>query len=331
MNRLDRLRMRAQMLSRLRAFFAQHGFLEVETPALSAEVIPELHIEPWRASQAPRSLRPRVGGSAGCSDHDDPSLRYLQASPELHMKRLLCEGSGPIIQVARAYRADEQGPLHNAEFTMVEWYRPGDGMAEGIALLDALVQRVAGAPAAVRTSYREAFVRHQGLDPFTATQSELSSACESLGVDLSRDVAAGGDRDGLLNIILALGVEPHLGRDAPEALYHYPGSQASLARTTTDPHGAAVAERFELYWRGVELANGYHELCDAEELRRRLERVNHGRVELGHAALPLPEALLGAMAHPGLPASTGVALGFDRLVMLAAGAESIDQVMTYRD
>ncbi|MBA4107008.1 MAG: hypothetical protein C0485_14775 [Pirellula sp.] len=310
--RHERLRRRAEMLTRLRGFFAERGFLEVETPTLDAEIIPELHIEPFAVSDASKNQ----------------AFGFLQASPELHMKRLLCEGLPAIFQVTRSYRYGERGAIHNPEFTMVEWYRTGDGMTAGINLLDELCQAVAGAVAATRTSYAEAFRTHVAVDAHRATCEELAAAVKRLNVAVPEGIHA-DDRDEWLNLLLAAVVEPRLGADRPEILYDYPATQSALAVTATRADGTLVGERFELYWHGVELANGYHELTDAAALRTRLEKVNRQRTADNRPALPLPERLLAAMANPGLPPCSGCALGFDRLAMLACGATTIDEVMTF--
>jgi lysyl-tRNA synthetase class 2 len=307
--RHQRLQQRAALLARLRAFFAQRGFLEVETPLLDDEIIPELHIEPFDVGGVPPTL-------------------WLQASPELHMKRLLAEGLSTIYQVTRSFRRDERGRLHNPEFTIVEWYRTGDGMEQGIALLDELCRHVAGAPPAVRTTYADAFRSYAGVDPHAASCAELASVAIRLGVAVP-DALRRQDRDEWLNLLLAAVVEPRLGAAAPEILFDYPVSQAALAETAQRAGGVEVAARFELYWRGVELANGYHELTDAMALRRRLEQVNRDRVADSRPALPVPERLLAAMESPGLPPCTGCALGFDRLAMLVLGAKSIGEVMPF--
>lgn len=310
--RHERLRRRAEMLTRLRCFFSERGFLEVETPTIDSEIIPELHIEPFSVGDAPARQ----------------ALGFLQASPELHMKRLLCEGLPAIFQVTRSFRCGERGALHNPEFTMVEWYRTGDGMVAGMDLLDELCQAVAASTAARRTTYAEAFLTHARVDAHRATCEELAATAKRLNVAVPEGIHV-DDRDEWLNLLLADVVEPRLGADRPEILYDYPASQSALAVTATRADGTLVGERFELYWRGIELANGYHELTDAAALRTRLEEVNRKRSADNRPALPLPERLLAAMTDPGLPACSGCALGFDRLAMLACGASSIDDVMAF--
>jgi lysyl-tRNA synthetase class 2 len=318
--RHERLRQRAEMLARLRAFFAAHGFLEVETPTVDAEIIPELHIEPFGVGE--------ISLAAPAGRWPAAELRYLQASPELHMKRLLCEGLPAIYQVTRSFRRGERGAIHNPEFTMVEWYRTGDGMAAGMTLLDELCQAVAGSDAVKCTTYAEAFRVHAGVDAHRATCDELAAAAKRLGVAIPEGIRA-DDRDEWLNLLLAAVVEPRLGAQGPEILFDYPASQSALAVTTTRDDGTTVGERFELYWHGVELANGYNELTGAAALRTRLEEVNRQRTADGRPTLPLPEKLLAAMTEPGLPPCSGCALGFDRLAMLACGATTIDEVMAF--
>ena len=243
------------------------------------------------------------------------------------MKRLLAEGMEAIFQVTRSFRAGERGPLHNPEFTIVEWYRAGDDMHAGIGLLDELVQNLLGTGPAVRTSYAAAFEKHVGFDPHRATPVQLASRAAKLGL-IAPPAMRADDRDEWLNFLLAMKVEPELGCAGPEILCDYPESQAALAKIALREDGIRVAERFELYWHGVELANGYHELTDAEDLRQRLVAVNEAREADGRERLPLPESLLAAIQR-GLPASAGCALGFDRLVMLACGAESIGDVVAF--
>ncbi len=300
---------RSDLLRDVREFFFQRDFIEVQTPLLAPEVIPELHIDPIPVAQP--------GPPQSCQDP-----LWLQASPELHMKRLLAEGAKAIFQITRSFRAHEQGPLHHPEFTIVEWYRVGDDMAAGIGLLDELCQDVLAAPAAKHTSYAELFQHHFDLCPHTCDTEKLVGL-----VDASPAKVTGNeDRDTWLNLLWGQQIEPHLGQAKPEIVYDFPASQAALAGIRHTPNDPPVAERFELYYRGIEMANGYHELTDAVELRNRLEQVNANRALRGKAVLPMPESLLAAM-ESGLPNCAGVALGFDRLLMLAVGASSIQEVI----
>jgi elongation factor P--(R)-beta-lysine ligase len=309
----QRLRLRAELLARTRAFFHQHDFLEVETPLLSADTVVDRHLDPLPVTLPADPRRPEVGRTM-----------WLQTSPEFGMKRLLAAGAEAIYQITRAFRAGEAGGLHNPEFTIVEWYRRGDSIEQGIALLGELAQALLGTPEPERVSYAEAFQLHVGIDPHSATRDELAELAKRWGIDVAGGATA-LDRDGWLNLLLAHLVEPQLGQASPTILYDYPPSQAALARIEGDP---PVARRFELYVRGIELANGYQELVDPHQLRERIRTANRQRQLDGKPTLPEESRLLAAMEH-GLAESTGVALGFDRLVMLAAGARSLAEVMAF--
>ncbi len=280
---------------------------------------------------------------------------WLQTSPEFAMKRLLAAGGQAIYQVSRVFRRDELGPLHNPEFTMVEWYRAGDGMDEGMQLTSDLCETmlagcekkgtgsepwrapsgksVSGAMPvplfspgpAERISYREAFEHYVGLDPHTADGGRLAAAARACGIEPPASLAT-EDRDGWLDLLMVERVQPHLGVERPALLFDFPASQAALARIRADD--PPVAERFELYVAGIELANGYHELLDPAELRARNTQINAQRKADGKTVLPEENRLLAAM-QSGLPATVGVALGFDRLVMLAAGAKTIAEVVAF--
>jgi lysyl-tRNA synthetase class 2 len=278
---------------------------------------------------------------------------WLQTSPEFAMKRLLAAGGEAIYQVARVFRRDELGPLHNPEFTLVEWYRAGDDMERGMQLTSDLCETVlcekrgtgtspdAGlhghtfhgsepvplfSPGpAERLSYREAFQRYVGLDPHTADGQRLAAAARAAGIQPPASLSL-DDRDGWLDLLMVERIQPHLGIEQPVLLYDYPASQAALARVR--PGDPPVAERFELYVAGLELANGYHELLDPAELRARNARINAQRQAEGKMALPEQSRLLRAM-EAGLPPAVGVALGFDRLVMVAAGAKTIAEVIAF--
>lgn len=329
------LRRRAELLAKLREFFHENGFLEVETPILSADTVVDRHLDPFSTGIPREPGRP-------------PRRLWLQTSPEFAMKRLLAtlgsrrgaiedagageegtqEGEAPpraIYQITRAFRLGEYGPLHNPEFTMVEWYRAGDDMQTGMELTGRLCDAMLARGPAELVSYRGAFERHVELDPHTADTAALVAAAGEHGIAAPASLAR-DDRDGWLELLLCERVRPHLGLQRPTILYDYPASQSALARIRQeDP---PVAERFELFVAGIELASGYHELLDADELLRRNRRVNAQRRADGKNALPERSRLLRAM-EAGLPSCTGVALGFDRLVMLATGAERIAQVVAF--
>lgn len=311
----ENLRRRAELMQRLRAFFVDAGFLEVETPMLSADIVVDRHLDPFVTHyQVPGALDDQAGKTL-----------WLQTSPEAAMKRLMAAGGEAIFQVTRSFRNRERGRLHNPEFTLIEWYRRGDGLEAGMQLLGELTQTLLDVPRVDRITYAEAFQQYLEIDPHQADVAQLSAAAERLNIAVPPGFE-NEDRDSWLQLLLADRIEPQLGAEAPTILYDYPASQAALAKVRPGP--PAVAERFELYYRGIELANGFHELLDAEVLRQRMEIENSQRVADGKTMLPGPQRLLAAM-DAGLPNCCGVALGFDRVVMLAVGAESIDEVIPF--
>jgi lysyl-tRNA synthetase class 2 len=325
---LPMLRLRARLLRAVREFFDGRGYFEVDTPLLAHDRAIDPHLAPFVVEHRAGPL-------------------YLQTSPEFAMKRLLAAGAEAIYQIGHVFRADELGKRHNPEFTMVEWYRAGDTYMEQMQVVEDLVVAVFRAAVEARatasqtpfdvkasqvpavpfrrTSYRDAFAAHAGRDGLLLGPGELAELARSRHVAVPESLEA-ADRDGWLNLLLAELVEPNLGIDRPEFLFDYPVSQAALARIRReDP---PVAERFELYIGGVELCNGYHELTDAGELRRRIDAESQRRVAGGDSPLPVSNRLLAAM-DAGLPACAGVALGFDRLMMLAAGASSVADVLPF--
>ncbi len=313
---LEVLQSRARIVARIRAFFSARAVLEVETPLLSAAGATDPHLDSFRTVyQGP-------GAPAG-------RTLYLHTSPEFPMKRLLAAGSGPIYQLCRVFRQGEAGRRHNPEFTMLEWYRPGFDdhalMDEAESLLRDVLGESRALGATERLSYREAFERHAGVDPHRADEAALREACERHGVP---PVPGLEGRDAWLDLLLTHVVEPQLGRGRLCFLHDYPASQAALARLRTDARGDTVAARFELYCEGVELANGYHELLDADEQARRFAADRSTRVRNGLPDVPADENLIAALRH-GLPDCAGVALGIDRLVMLAVGAASVEDAMAF--
>jgi elongation factor P--(R)-beta-lysine ligase len=258
---------------------------------------------------------------------------FLHTSPEYAMKRLLAAGSGDIYQVCHVVRALEYGRLHNPEFTLIEWYRLGMTLDKLMDEVAALVRDLLGSAAAQRAderlSYRDAFVRELALDPFTASLAELTQAAAALGFHspAAADGAQGAARrDELLELLMGAHVGPRLGAGALTFVHGYPASQAALARL--DPRDPRTARRFELYCDGMELANGFHELAAAAEQRARFEKDNNERLRMGLPVHPPDERLLDALAA-GLPDCAGVALGFDRVAMLATGAAHIDEVLAF--
>ncbi|MGA2798284.1 MAG: EF-P lysine aminoacylase EpmA [Thermoguttaceae bacterium] len=308
----ENLRLRADLLRRLRDFFYMQGFLEVETPVLSSNTVIDRHLDPFHI-EIP--LGPEKA----------PRRMWLQTSPEFAMKRLLAAGAKAIYQISRVFREGEQGALHNPEFTMVEWYRAGDAMAEGMRFTSDLAEIMLGRGPARQISYREAFIEHAGVDPHSSDTAALIAATGKQGIQPPASLAR-DDRDGWLELLLIERVQPHLGLDRPVLLYDYPATQAALSLIRNDD--PPVAERFELYVSGIELANGYHELLDPEELRLRNRENNRRRAAEGKPALPEQSRLLAAM-ESGLPPAVGVALGFDRLVMLVAGAKTLADVIAF--
>ncbi len=306
----DILRLRARMRSRIRAFFDASDVLEVDTPALSAAAPTEPRVEPVRA---------RVLGET----------RFLQTSPEFPMKRLLAAGIGDCWQLARVYRDGERGRWHQPEFDLLEWYRLGFGhhdlMEEVEAVVAATLAPERPVPRAEYITYSQAFRRYAGVEPLSADMEEVRAAADENALSpvpgLDDD-----DREGWLDHLLTSLVAPRFAPDRLTFLYDWPASQAALARIDVDD--PRVAARFEAFWGELELANGFHELADAGEQRARFEAENRTRRAEGGAAVPLDERLLAAL-EAGLPDCAGVALGFDRLVMLAAGTDTIDAVLPF--
>jgi lysyl-tRNA synthetase class 2 len=311
---LEVLRQRAEIMRRVRRFFDDRNFFEIETPVLSHDVLVDRYLNPIGISKKD------VTGRSGDADE----MLWLQTSPEFGMKRVLAAGAEAIYQICKSFRQGETGDRHNPEFTMLEWYRSGDDMQTGMELLSEFVEVILKKSRTRKMTYREAFRWFTDIDPFEATLEDLETAARKNGVSI--DEHRGANRDGWLNLILSEVVEPQLGLESPVIVYDWPESQAALA--TVRPGSPPVAERFEVYVDGVELANGYHELLDAEELVKRNSINNQHRVKDGSHLLPEESRLLDAMRH-GIPGCAGVALGVDRLVMLALGASSIREIVAF--
>ncbi len=306
---LANLKLRARVLGQIRAFFGKRGGLEGETPVLSHATVTDLHLHTF-------STKAEIPGLGG------PTRLHLQTSPEFSMKRLLAAGAGPIYQLCKAFRDQEAGRLHNPEFTMLEWYRPGWDHHRLMDEVQDLLTVVLGTGPAERRSYGEIFSTELGVDPHRDDAENLRRRALKHGLE---DIG-GLDREGWLSLMMTQNLEPTLGRGAPTFIFDYPTDQAALARIRHD--NPPVAERFEVYVEGVELANGYHELTDAGEQLQRFEQDLEARRSRGLPEPPVDHHLIDALNY-GMPPCAGVALGIDRLIMLAAGASRLEEVIAF--
>ena len=302
------LRDRAAMLAKARSYFQEKDVLEVDCPCISASASVDAHID----------LMPVTYSSS--------QTRYLHSSPEYGMKRLLAHGIGDIFQLSHVFRDGEFGTKHNPEFTMAEWYRLGISFPEIIQDTMSFIRLFLGDLPDTTISYRNALMQYAGLDYLYIKEEELLHYIKKQGIAPYKNIENEG-KDALLNLILGYIVEPKLGENGLCALIHYPASQSALAQTTwvDDEH---VAERFEIYYKGLELANGYHELCDADEQKVRLIAANAQRASLDKNTLPIDQNFLNAL-NKGLPDCCGVAVGFDRLMMLRHNKTNIADVLPF--
>ncbi len=306
---IEALHARAALNRRIREFFIETNALEVELPILNHAPVADMNIEPIEIAAT-----------------NDMAKLYLHTSPEYSMKRLLCAGSGDIYALGKVFRAGEAGGRHNPEFTMLEWYRVGmdhRGLMHEVAdLLDELFEnsKVELEDSPTFMTYQQAVLAYAGLDPLNASDEQI----QTLGIELAgADLAL--NRDAWLDMIMSHKVEKELPKNQLVFIYNYPASQAALAKIAEDEQGQLIAERFELYLNGLELANGYHELTDSDEQRARFKK------ELIGTGRPVDEKLLAAMAdeHAGLPACAGVAMGIDRILMLQLGSNKISEVISF--
>ncbi|WP_347330636.1 EF-P lysine aminoacylase EpmA [Marinimicrobium locisalis] len=301
---LEQLRQRARLYRQVRGFFAEREVLEIEAPVMGAATVTDPFID---------SVTAQCGGRP----------YYLQTSPEFALKRLLAAGAGAIYSLGKVFRDGERGRKHNPEFTLLEWYRPGWDDRQLMREVEALVLSVLPGLTVTYLSYRQWFERHLGLDPHLASAGQLAAlARERINIEAGEE-----DRDFWLDLLVTHELEGTLGPGLT-FVYDYPASQAALARLDTDAQGQTVARRFEAFIGSMELANGYWELTNAPEQRRRFEADLARRRALGLALYPMDEKLLAAL-DAGLPESAGVALGMDRLLMCLTGARSIAEVLAF--
>ncbi len=297
------LETRAELLNKVRIFFLERGVLEVETPLLASSSITDPNIEIFET--------------------ESEQKKYLQTSPEYAMKRLLCAGSGPIFQIAKAFRSQEIGRYHNPEFSIIEWYRPDYDYHKLMSEVFELIQVCLGRSDCKKISYRDIFCDLLEIDPFIATEQELLAvACIYLD-DIRLDLT----KSEILDLLMVNILQPKLSSEGACFIFDYPEDQAALARLRID-NGIVVAERFELFIDGIELANGYTELANESEQRMRFISDNQLRIEFGKKPRAIDEKFMSALKS-GLPFSSGVAVGLDRLLMLQAGCSSIAETLAF--
>ena len=304
------LQHRAKILNKIRCFFAEREVLEVETPLLASATVTDPHIE---------SI-PTVFQSSG---EAKPIRYYLQTSPEYAMKRLLAVGSGSIYQITKAFRQGEVGRLHNPEFTLLEWYRVGFDHHQLMDEMDELLQTLLKTKKAERVTVRDIFQHYTGLDPHSVTALDLKKFLENQKFAIAFD----DDFHTLYDLVFSHFIEPYLGLSQPLFLYDYPIHQAALAKIRM-AENPPVASRFEVYIAGLEIANGFHELQNAEEQKQRFDRDLKIRAALKKNNVPIDQRFLASLQQ-GLPACAGVALGLDRLMMVATGVNNISAVLSF--
>jgi len=308
------IKRRAQYLAGVRRFFAERDVLEVETPILSRAAPTAAYVNSFTTDFIP------LGSTS-------KQTYYLQTSPEFAMKRLLAANLGSIYQIAHVFRNGEQGRLHSPEFTMLEWYRPELSLNQLMDEVNKLVQEVFCLNHISRLSYRDIFEFYLKINVFTCSVQQIKQCALTHITGLADDLAL--DRDGWLALLMSHVIEPRLAAmNLAVFIYDFPASQAQLAKTKEDEAGNNVADRFELYIAGVEIANGYNELLDADELQRRFTEDNTQRQDQAMVKMPIDNNLLAAMKS-GMPECSGVALGFDRIIMLALNKQDIQAVRSF--
>ena len=306
---------RALIIQQIRQFFIERNVVEVETPVLSLGTVTDVHLEAFLSRY----------NFLTDSSADQASELYLQTSPEFHMKRLLASGYGCIFQIAKAFRHEEAGRYHNPEFTMLEWYRVGFDHFDLMKEVSELLQTVLNCPEPTQITYQQLFIEQVGLDPLCASREQLLTLINAKN-KISNWLTVEQNIDILLQFVFSEIIEPNIGLDAPCFVYNFPQSQASLAKIC--PEDERVAQRFECYYQGLELVNGFNELTSSEIQIQRFQEDNRKRGLLDLAEKPMDKNFISALIH-GLPQCSGVALGVDRLIMLAIKAQHIKQVICF--
>lgn len=306
---------RAKILQQIRQFFVERNVVEVETPVLSQGTVTDVYLDALSCEY--KFLADTPAGQS--------TELFLQTSPEFHMKRLLASGYGCIYQIAKAFRHEEFGRHHNPEFTILEWYRIGFNQFDLMREVSELLTSILSCNKPLITSYQDIFIDRLSIDPLTVTFNDLTALLMKQN-KLDDWLIESEDADLLLQFIFTELIEPTIGIEQPQFIYNFPIAQASLAKVS--PQDSRVAERFECYYQGIELANGFNELTDVNEQLIRFKADNQKRLEQGLDQRPIDNNFIAALQH-GLPECSGVALGIDRLIMLGLGAETIEKVQSF--
>jgi len=303
---IDTLKARSKIISEIRSFFNERHVLEVDTPLMCRAGTTDVYLDSMMLT---------------LNKNRTDDIRYLQTSPEFCMKRLLAAGIGDCYQICKAFRKDEAGKYHNPEFTLLEWYRINFDHHRLMDDMDALLQYILKSQPAKRISYRDLFLENLGIDPYKLSIEQLIKIDPDLCQTLNPQIDS---KDDYLMLLLSQHIEPKLGSDRPCFIYDYPASQAALSKVRDKKY----AERFEVYIHGIEVANGFHELQEANEQLSRFQEDNKKREGLNKPSVAIDHALIDALKH-GLPNCAGVALGIDRLIMIALQKEKLSDVLSF--
>jgi len=313
---IKQLKQRALIIQTIRQFFITRNLLEVETPVLSQAGVTDIHLFCFKTHFIGPEISPEKQALSGVP-------LYMQTSPEFHMKRLLAAGSGSIFQISKAFRNEESGRFHNPEFTLLEWYQVDFDHFQLMHEMDQLLQLVLNCGQAKRITYQQAFMDLLNIDPLSASIEMLKASGKDL--NLGDVLANETDFDTILQLLFSFAIEPVIANESPCFVYNFPASQAALARISPDDD--RVAERFEVYYQGIELANGFHELSDGAEQLKRFENDNLLRKQNNLPEMPIDKRFIASLDN--LPDCAGVALGIDRLIMLATEQKHIDNVISF--
>jgi len=307
---IEVLRERSTLIQKIRKYFSDQDILEVETPAISKFPTIDEHIDSIEVSLKSKKV---------------PS--YLISSPEYHMKRLLCFGMPSIYQICKAFRKDESGSHHNPEFTIIEWYQLGIDDRQLMEVTDRFLQYVLNTDPAEFITYKALFNKYLNIDPFNLTQSKFLLCCQKSGITPPKELTLKNCKiEDQLNFLMGFYIEKKIGLQKPVFVYHYPASQSALAKI--DPLHDQISQRFEVFYKGLELGNGYHELQDYQVHLSRFGSIIEKRRDSGQADYHLDCNFLDAIEH-GLPHCSGIAIGFDRLLMIKTGIDDIDKVQSF--